>query len=184
MISNLPVARLATALVRPMGVDTQLLANVLASNALVQVPTSGVVGIQQESGGTAARVAAFQILTRHFARRRIEQTFVDVCDTLTRVTHTREIINELRFKNILSKLKSKQDLIKIHNGNDRYNITRQRRICLPLQCVPVWSTLNALLQLHLYDPSVFIHLPLAHKSGKVSHSFMSVTYKLDLYITY
>lgn len=78
VISNLPVARLATALVRPMGVDTQLLANVLASSALVQVPTSGVVGIQQESGGTAASVAAFQILTRHFARRRIEQTFVDV----------------------------------------------------------------------------------------------------------
>jgi len=45
------------------GVDAQLLANVLASSAFIQVPASGVVGIQNESGGTAARVTTFQILT-------------------------------------------------------------------------------------------------------------------------
>jgi len=76
VISGLSIARLAPALVRPVSVDAQLLTNVLTSSALVQVPTSGVVGIQHESGGTTARVAAFQILTRHFARGRIQQAFV------------------------------------------------------------------------------------------------------------
>jgi hypothetical protein len=58
------------------GVDAQLLTNMLASSAFIQVPASGVVGIQQESGGTATSVTAFKILTRHFTRRRIEQTLV------------------------------------------------------------------------------------------------------------
>jgi len=81
VISGLSVTWLAPTLVRPVGVDAQLLANVLASSALVQVPASGVVGVQQVSGGTAARVTAFQILTRHFARRRVEQAFVYICGT-------------------------------------------------------------------------------------------------------
>lgn len=70
MVADLPVTRLTSAFVGAVGVDTQLLANVLARRTLVQIPASAVIGIQQESGGTAASVTAFQILTRHLARRR------------------------------------------------------------------------------------------------------------------
>lgn len=81
VISDLSVTRLAPTLVRSVGVDAQLLTYVLASSALIQIPASGVVGIQHESGGTATRVTTFQIMTRHFTGWRIEKAFVYVCDT-------------------------------------------------------------------------------------------------------
>lgn len=63
-----------------MGVDAQLLTNVLARRTLVQIAARAVVRVQQEAGGTAARVAALQVLTRHLARRRVQQALVHVCD--------------------------------------------------------------------------------------------------------
>lgn len=50
-----------------------------AGRALVQISTRAVVGIQQKSGVTTARVAAFEVLTGHFARRRIQKAFIHVC---------------------------------------------------------------------------------------------------------
>lgn len=79
MVADLSVTRLTPALVRPLGVDAQLLANVLARRTLVQVPARAVVGVQQVAGGTTARVTSFQIQTRHLARRRHGQAFVEVC---------------------------------------------------------------------------------------------------------
>jgi len=132
VISGLSVARLAPALVRPMSVDAQLLTNVLASSALVQVSTSGVVGIQHESGGTAARVAAFQILTRHFARGRIQQAFVYICDTYIFYKRCYDLHvgqNLSPNRTCARKIIANQTVVSLAKTTTGF--------CLPLQCVPV-----------------------------------------------
>jgi hypothetical protein len=131
VISGLSVARLAPALVRPVCVDAQLLTNVLASSALVQVSTSGVVGIQHESGGTAARVAAFQILTRHFARGRVQQAFVYICGTCIFYKrydlHVGQNLSPNR--TCARKIIANQTVVSLAKTTTGF--------CLPLQCVPV-----------------------------------------------
>lgn len=48
---------------------------------------------------------------------------------------------------------------------------------LPLHCAPVTSVWYPLLQMHLYDPRVFVHLPFLHKFGMAMHSLISLKQK-------
>lgn len=97
MVAGLSVTRLTSALVRPVRVDAQLLADVLAGGTFVQVPASAVVGVQQEPGRTSAREAALQVLTRHLARRRVGQALVDVCARKRNVKENRTGTTRLQF---------------------------------------------------------------------------------------
>lgn len=79
-IAILSVALFTATGVAALSVDAILLAQVIASRALIEVPATDTIGIQNESSWAGTDEASLRVLTVVLAGLRRQLAFVDICN--------------------------------------------------------------------------------------------------------